>query len=161
MKIKWRRYILGIGVIVVLFIMAVIYFKPKPLKEVFETENVQADGLMYITVFDISNYTSKNIVGPAMDLLAPANDEVGSLLHDVSISGPVFYRNTSLNSDLMNLYIALPLQDGNYQRVTIELLLSRGEVREAYSVFINVNNKGYFVTAGKEIVAEFIQRNRN
>ena len=103
---------------------------------------------------------TENWSGTVSELLAKTNELFG-LLHEVSISGPVFYKNSVINPDLVKLYLSLPKEDGTYQTSTVELILSYGDTSDSYTAFINIDKKGYFVASGKSVIASFIQKARH
>lgn len=146
--------------VVVTFLFLVLYFKPKPLGDKLGLEGMDSSGTAYCTFLDISEGPNKDWSGPALDLLGQTNELFGLLLHEVSLSGPVFYKKASINPDLVNLYFSLPKEDGTYEKRTVEIILSYGENKDTYSAFINLDKKGYFVPAGKENLASFIQKVR-
>lgn len=151
-----------IVLLVLLFITIAAYFKPKALRNIIVTDNVNANGYAYFTIYDISNRTSKNISGKLTDLMGTPNI-LQPLLDDVLISGPVLDKKSSINAEITNLYISLPQKDGSYRRITMEIILTRfpGKGQEVYDVFINVGNRGYMVVAGEKEVANFIQQAKN
>lgn len=151
----------AIVIIVFISILLAVYFRPRTLWDTLGLEDIQSNGIAYCTFSDISQANNKNWSGTASELLGQSNELFGPLLQEVSISGPVFYKNGVINPDLVNLYLSLPNQNGAYQPKTVELILSYGDTSDAYSAFINIDNRGYFVTSGKAVIALFIQKARN
>ena len=151
----------AIVIIVFISILLAVYFRPRTLWDTLELEDMESNGITYCTFSDISQANTENWSGTASELLGQSNELFGPLLHEVSISGPVFYKNSVINPDLVNLYLSLPKQNGVYHLRTIELILSYGDTSDAYSAFINIDKRGYFVTSGKSVIALFIQKARN
>lgn len=160
MKKKLKKY-RAIGIIIFVFILLVVYFRPRTLWDTLGLENMESNGIAYCTFFDISKGYNKNWSGTASELLGQSNELFGSLLHEVSISGPVFYKKAVINPDLVNLYFSFPKQNGSEYRRTVEIILSYGYDSDDYSAFINIDNRGYFVTSGKSDITLFIQKVRN
>lgn len=153
-----RKKFLICGITLIVAVVGLTtYFSPKPFKSIFEESTTATNGLAYITFFDISNYTSKDISVQVTDLLEPSDDALWSLLDNVFISGPVLYANGVANAELVNLYVSLPQQDGSYSSTSIEFMLYYGANIDDVSVFVNVDNKGYVVVSGENSVAELIQ----
>lgn len=153
-KKKYRALV----IIVFIVILLAVYFRPRTLWDTLGLEDVEPNGTTYCGLFDIIQLNNESWSGTVSELLGKSNELFGPLLHEVSISGPVFYKNAVINPDLVNLYFALPKEDGTYKRCTVELILSYGYTSDAYSAFINIDNKGYFVTSGKSVIASFIQK---
>lgn len=158
---KVKRKHRAIVIIVFISILLAVYFRPRTLRDTLGLEDVEPNGTAYCGFYDIIQVNSEDWSGTVSELLGKSNELFGPLLHEVSISGPVFYKNAVINPDLVNLYLALPKEDGTYKRYTVELILSYGYTSDAYSAFINIDNKGYFVTSGKSVIASFIQKARN
>ena len=158
-KVKKKHRALVI--IVFISILLAVYFRPRTLWDTLELEDMESNGITYCTFSDISQVNTENWSGTASELLGQSNELFGPLLHEVSISGPAFYKNGVINPDLVNLYLSLPKEDGTYQTSTVELILSYGDTSDAYSAFINIDKRGYFVTSGKSVIALFIQKARN
>lgn len=81
-------------------------------------------------------------------------------MNEISVAGPVFYKTSSVNSDLVNLYFSLPQDDGTYRQVTVELILRSEDNFEKYMAFINIGNHGYIVISGKDVIHNFIEKMR-
>ena len=158
-KVKKKHRALVI--IVFISILLAVYFRPRTLWDTLGLEDMESNGITYCTFSDISQANTENWSGTASELLGQSNELFGPLLHEVSISGPAFYKNGVINPDLVNLYLSLPKEDGTYQTSTVELILSYGDTSDAYSAFINIDKKGYFVTSGKSVIASFIQKARH
>ncbi len=148
-------------VMVFIFILLAVYFRPRTLWDTLGLEDMESNGIAYCTSADISQGNNENWSGAASELFGKSNELFGSLLHEVSISGPTFYKNAVLNPDLVNLYFSFPKQNGSEQRRTVELILSYGYDSDHYSAFINIDNRGYFVTSGKSEIVLFIKKARN
>ena len=159
-KIKKLKNYWAIMIIVFVSILLVVYFRPRTLWDTLGLEDMESNGIAYYAFLDISQGYNYNWSGSASELLGESNELLGPLLHDVSISGPVFYKNAVLNPDLVNLYFSFPKQNGSEDRRTVELILSYGYDSDHYSAFINIDNKGYFVTSGKSVIPLFIQKAR-
>ena len=157
--IKGKRMIKRISkfvLVILAVLLAALYFRPRSIWDVLDP-----NGTAYCTCADISQGHNSSWSGPEEEMLSPSAPLLGPLLHQVSVSGPVFYKNGALNADLANLYLALPQKDGSYQRASIELILSYGSYEsDSYSAFINIDNKGYFVTSGKTPIFDLLQRAR-
>ncbi len=150
--------------IMIIFIIAIIlavYFRPRTLSDKLGLKDMDPNEIAYCITNDISQGNNGDWFGTASELLGQSNELFGSLLHEVSISGPVFYKNAVINPDLTNLYFAFPKEKGTYQKTTVELILSYGYDSDHYSAFINIDNRGYFVTSGKSEIALFIKKARN
>lgn len=160
-KMKKLNKYRAIVIIVFVSILLVFYFRPRTLWDTLELEDMESNGIAYCTFFDISQDNNKDWCGTASELLGQSNELFGSLLNEVSISGPVFYKNAVINPDLVNVYFSFPKQNGSEHRRTVELILSYGYDSDDYSAFINIDNRGYFVTSGKSDIALFIQKVRN
>ncbi len=148
-------------VMVFIFILLAVYFRPRTLWDTLGLEDMESNGIVYCTYADISQGNNGNWSGTASELLGQSNELFGSLLHEVSISGPIFYKNAVLNPDLVNLYFSFPKENGSEHRRTVELILSYGYDSDNYSAFINIDNRGYFVTSGKSEIVLFIKKARN
>lgn len=148
--------------LVLLFIIIAVYFKPTALRNIIVTDNIDTNGHVYFTIYDVSNQVSKNISIEVPDLKGTSNI-LQPLLDNVLISGPVLYKKSSINAEIINLYISLPQKDGSYKRITLEIIVSksRGKEQEGYNVFINEGNKGYMVVAGEKNVVDFMQQLQN
>lgn len=157
LKKKYR----AIVIIVFISILLAVYFRPRTLWDTLGLEDVESNGIAYCTFYDISQVNNEYWSGTVSELLGKSNELFGPLLHEVSISGPVFYKNGVINPDLANLYFSFPKQNGIHQSRTVELILSYGDTSDTYSAFINIDNRGYFVTSGKSVIALFIQKARN
>lgn len=151
----------AIVIIVFISILLAVYFRPRTLWDTLGLEDVESNGTTYCTFYDISQVNNEYWSGTVFELLGKSNELFGPLLHEVSISGPVFYKNSVINPDLVNLYLSLPKQNGTYQPRTVELILSYGDTSDTYSAFINIDKRGYFVTSGKSVITLFIQKARN
>ncbi|MDR7870798.1 MAG: hypothetical protein RIN55_08075 [Tissierellaceae bacterium] len=160
-KVKKKYRARAIVIILFISILLVVYFRPRTLSDTLGLEDVESDGTTYCGFYDIIQLNNESWSGTVSELLGKSNELFGPLLHEVSISGPVFYKNAVINPDLVNLYFALPKEDGTYKRYTVELILSYGYTSDVYSAFINIDNRGYFVTSGKSVIASFIQKARN
>ena len=158
---KAKKKYIAIAIIVFIYILLAVYFRPRTLWDTLGLEDVESNETIYCGLHDISQANNENWSGTASELLGQSNELFGPLLHEVSISGPVFYKNSVINPDLVNLYLSLPKQNGAYHPRTIELILSYGDTSDAYSAFINIDKRGYFVTSGKSVIALFIQKARN
>lgn len=150
-----------IVIIAFISILLAVYFRPRTLWDTLGLEDVESNGTTYCTFYDISQGNNGNWSGTSSELLGQSNELFGSLLHEVSISGPVFYKNAVINPDLVNLYFSFPKQNGSEHRRTVELILSYGYDSDHYSAFINIDNRGYFVTSGKSEIVLFINKARN
>jgi hypothetical protein len=159
-KIIKKKYRVIIITILISTLLAV-YFRPRTLWDTLGLEDVESNGTTYCTFYDISQVNNEYWSGTVSELLGKSNELFGPLLHEVSISGPVFYKNGVINPDLVNLYLSLPKQNGTYQPRTVELILSYGDTSDTYSAFINIDKRGYFVTSGKSSIALFIQKVRD
>ncbi len=148
-------------VIIVFIAMLVVYFRPRTLWETLGLEDMESNGIAYCYFFDISQGYNDNWSGAASELLGESNELFRPLLNEVSISGPVFYKNAVINPNLVNLYLSWPKKDGTDQTRTVELILSDGYTSDKYSAFINIDGRGYFVTSGKSVIPLFIQKARN
>ena len=161
--IKGKRMIKRISkyvLVILAVLLAALYFRPRSIWDVLDPD-LDPNGTAYCTCADISQGHNSSWSGPEEEMLSPSAPLLGPLLHQVSVSGPVFYKNGALNADLANLYLALPQKDGSYQRASIELILSYGSYEsDSYSAFINIDNKGYFVTSGKTPIFDLLQRAR-
>ena len=158
---KVKKKYRAIVIIVFISILLAAYFRPRTLWDTLGLEDIESNGIAYCTFYDISQVNNEYWSGTVSELLGKSNELFGPLLHEVSISGPVFYKNGVINPDLVNLYLSLPKEDGTYQTSTVELILSYGDTSDAYSAFINIDKKGYFVTSGKSVIASFIQKARH
>lgn len=158
---KAKKKYIAIAIIVFIYILLAVYFRPRTLWDTLGLEDVESNETIYCGLHDISQANNENWSGTASELLGQSNELFGPLLHEVSISGPVLYKNAVINPDLVNLYISLPKEDGTYQPRTVELILSYGDTYDKYSAFINIDSRGYFVTSGKSVIASFIQKARN
>lgn len=158
---KVKKKYRAIVIIVFISILLAVYFRPRTLWDTLEIKDMESNGIAYCTSADISQGNNGNWSGTASELLGQSNELFGSLLHEVSISGPVFYKNAVINPDLVNLYFSFPKQNGSEHRRTVELILSYGYDSDDYSAFINIDKRGYFVTSGKSDIALFIQKARN
>lgn len=145
--------------LVLLFIFIAVYFKPMALRNIIVTDNIDTNGHVYFTIYDISNRVSKDVTIELPNLMGTPNI-LQLLLDNVFISGPVLYKKSSINAEIINLYISLPQKDGSYKRITIEIIVSKsgGKEQEGYNIFINEGNKGYMVVAGEKNVIDFIQQ---
>ena len=159
MKLTKRYQVILALVLVILLLSA--YFRPRTLGDRLRLTDMDGSGIAYCSFADISSGCNDNWYGPASELVGPGNELLGRLFHAVSLSGPVFYKNGAVNADAVNLYLSLPRAGGVYQRNTIELILSYANNSENYSAFINIDNKGYFVTSGKPDLALFIEQVRD
>lgn len=159
-KIIRKKYRVILITILITILLAV-YFRPRTLWERLGLSNIDSNGIAYCTFFDISQENNENWSGPVSELLGQSNELFGDLFREVSISGPVFYKNSAINPDLVNLYISLPKENGDYTQRTIELILSYGDNSDDYSAFINIDKSGYFVSSGKSSIALFIQKIRD
>lgn len=151
----------AIVIIVFISILLAVYFRPRTLWDTLGLEDVEPNETTYCGFYDIIQVNNEHWSGKVSELLGKSNELFGPLLHEVSISGPVFYKNAVINPDLVNLYLSLPKQNGTYQQRTVELILSYGDTSDAYFAFINIDKRGYFVTSGKSVIALFIQKVRN
>lgn len=145
--------------LVLLFIFIAVYFKPTALRNIIVTDNIDTNGHVYFTIYDISNRVSKDVTIELPNLMGTPNI-LQPLLDNVFISGPVLYKKSSINAEIINLYISLPQKDGSYKRITIEIIVSKsgGKEQEGYNIFINEGNKGYMVVAGEKNVIDFMQQ---
>ncbi|NLY45202.1 MAG: hypothetical protein GX053_04335 [Tissierella sp.] len=155
-----KKYRVIVIIVFISFLLAV-YFRPRTLWDTLGLEDVEPNGTIYCSFYDIIQGNNEYWSGTVSELLGKSNELFGPLLHEVSISGPVFYKNGVINPDLVNLYLSLPKQKGTYQPRTVELILSYGDTSDTYSAFINIDKRGYFVTSGKSVIALFIQEARN
>jgi len=133
--------------------VAAVYFRPRTLWDTIGLENMELNSTAYCSFSDISQGHSAHWSGSVSDLLE--HELLGPLFHEVSISGPVFFKDSVKNPDLLNLYFSFPKQDGTYRRITVELIISYasyGDTSAPYSAFVNIDNTGYFVTSGKAII---------
>ena len=132
------------------------------LRNIIVTDNISTNGHVYFTIYDVSNRVSKDVSMELPDLMGTPNI-LQPLLDNVLISGPILYKKSAINAEIINLYIALPQKDGNYKRTTMEIIVSelRGKRQKAYNVFINVGNKGYMVVDGEKYVVDFMQQVQN
>jgi len=159
-KMMKKKY--GVILIAILItILLAVYFRPKTLWDRLGLADVDSNEIAYCSFLDISQNNNENWSGPVSELLGQSNELFGALFHEVSISGPVFYKNGTINPDLANLYISLPKGDGGYSQRAIELILSYGYNSDDYYAFINIDKNGYFVSSGKSSIALFIQRVRD
>ena len=158
---KLKKKHRALVIIVFISILLVVYFRPRTLWDTLGLEDMESNGITYCTFSDISQANTENWSGTVSELLAKTNELFGPLLHEVSISGPVFYKNSVIIPDLVNLYLSLPKEDGTYQTSTVELILSYGDTSDSYTAFINIDKKGYFVASGKSVIASFIQKARH
>lgn len=143
-----------------IFILLAVHFRPVTLWDRLSLADIDSDGIVYCTFLDIAQGKRKDWSGTVSELLGQPNEIFGALFHEVSIAGPVFYKNSVINPNLANLYLALPKGNGVYQRNTVELILSHGDTPENYSAFINIDKGGYFVVSGKSTIALFMQKAR-
>ncbi len=148
-------------IMVLICIALAIYFQPRTLEDMLGLANIESHETVYCGLFDISRANNIYWSGSAHELLGQSDELFGPLLREISVSGPVPYRNATINPDLVNLYFSLPKQDGTYQPRIVELILSYGDTSDSYSAFINIDRRGYFVTSGKSVVASFIQKARD
>ena len=158
-----RKFRIRIGALLVLLLITIaVYFKPTELRNIIVTENINTSGRVYFTIYDISNRVSKDVSMELPALMGTPNI-LQPLLENVLISGPVLYKKSSINAEIVNLYISLPQKDGNYKRMTMEIIVSklRGKGQKAYNAFINVGNKGYMVVYGEKYVVDFMQQVQN
>lgn len=158
-----RKFRIRIVVLLVLLLITIaVYFKPTELRNIIVTENINTSGRVYFTIYDISNRISKDVSMELPALMGTPNI-LQPLLDNVLISGPVLYKKSSINAEIVNLYISLPQKDGNYKRMTMEIIVSklRGKGQKAYNAFINVGNKGYMVVYGEKYVVDFMQQIQN
>ena len=151
----------AIVIIFVILIMLIVYFRPRTLWEKLGLDDMDSNGIAYCSSIDVFGGDNKNWSVIASELLGQSNELFGPLFHEVSISGPVFYKNAVINPDLVNLYFSFPMESGADKRRTVELILSYGYDSDHYSAFINIDNRGYFVTSGKSDIALFIEKSRN
>ena len=107
--------------IVFISILLLVYFRPRTLWDTLGLEDMKSNGVTYCTFSDIFQTNTENCSGTVSELLAKSNELFGLLLHEVSISGPVFYINSVINPDIVNLYLSLPKEDGTYQKSTVEI----------------------------------------
>ena len=151
-----------VALLVLLLITIAVYFKPTELRNIIVTENINTSGRVYFTIYDISNRVSKDVSMELPALMGTPNI-LQPLLDNVLISGPVLYKKSSINAEIVNLYISLPQKDGNYKRMTVEIIVSklREKGQNAYNAFINVGNKGYMVVYGEKYVVDFMQQVQN
>lgn len=150
---KKRRIIAAAGVIVLT--LCAVCFRPRTLREILRLTDRGPEETAYCTFWDISQGDSKSWAGSAGELAEPAGGFLW--LDQVYVAGPVFYKSSSVNSDLFNLYFALPQPQGGYRQITVELILSR----DRDSAFININGGGYIVTSGAAALKTFVQNVRN
>lgn len=149
-------------IVIIAFVSILIaaYFRPKTLWDRLGLEDMDSNGIAYCTSVDVSQGNNENWSVNVSELLGQSNELFGPLFHEVSISGPVFHKNAVINPDLVNLYFSFPKKNGTHQRRTVELILSYGDIPDAYYAFINIDNRGYFVTSGKSDIASFIHKAR-
>ncbi len=158
---KAKKKYIAIAIIVFICILLATYFRPRTLFDTLGLEDLESNVIIYCGLHDISQANNENWSGTASELLGQSNELFGPLFQEVTLSGPVFYKKAVINPDLVNLYVSLPKEDGIYQPRTVELILSYGDNSDKYSAFINIDNRGYFVTSGKSVIASFIQKARN
>lgn len=147
-------------IVSIIFILLIIYFRPKTLWDRLGLSNIDPNEIVYCYFFDISQGGNADWSGSAYELLGQHNKLFGGLFHEVSTYGPVLYKNAVVNPDLINLYISVARENGEYSHNTIELILSHGYNSDDYSAFINIDKRGYLVTADKSSIALFIQKAR-
>lgn len=137
-----RKYKILLFVLLLCSIIT-IYFMPKSLGNILKLNQFSLEQPIYCTFVDITSGGTGNISAADLGTLLPLFDAV-------TISGPVFYKNAVQNGDMINLYLAIPDGDG-YKHVTLELIVENG-----YAVFLNIDNKGYWVINGSNKVVEFM-----
>ena len=147
--------------LVLISILLALYFRPRTLWLRLKLEDVEPNETIYFGSYDIIQLNNENWTGTVSELLGKSNELFGPLFHEVSTSGPVPYKSSVKNPDLVNLYISVPTNNGKYEQRTIELILSYGDTHDIYSAFINIDDKGYIVTSGKAIIKSFIQETRD
>lgn len=146
---------------IIIFVLLIIYFRPRTLWDRLGLSDIDSNEIVYCSFLDISQGGNADWSGSVSELLGQSNELFGDLFHEVSTSGPVLYKNAVINPDLINLYISVPKENGDYSHKTIELILSYGNNSDDYSAFINIDKGGYFVTTDKSSIALFIQKVRD
>lgn len=158
MRAKYAPIIGVLATIIVCF--SITFFQAKTVFDTLSFKNVALSEMAYCSIFDVTKLTSVHWAEPSKEMLSSSNRLFAPLFHQVTISGPVFYKNTAINADLINLYISVPQENGTFQTATIELVVSQGESMDTTSVFINIENRGYLVISGKEHILSFIDVTR-
>lgn len=144
----------------IIFCGSIIFFQTKTVFDTLSFKNVAMSETAYCSIFDVTKLTGVHLAEPSKEMLSSSNQLFAPLFHQVTVSGPVFYKNTAVNADLINLYISVPQENGTFQTATIELVVSQGESMDTTSVFINIDNRGYHVISGKENILSFIDVTR-
>ena len=137
-----------------------VYFRPRPLRDILKVAAISPDGTAYCTLFDLTQGRTRNWSDSAAVFFDSSDELFWPFMNEVTVAGPVFYKASSVNSDLVNLYFALPQHDGTYRQATVELILSSEDNFEKYMAFINIGNRGYIVTSGKDVIHSFIEEVR-
>ena len=156
MKIGKKRKKKAFILILIFFsvcITLIYYLRAKTLGDLIIPEVTNSDEPTYCTFFDISRGYSLNWSEPCDDFFSPDNKLLWPLLNEVIVVGPIPYQNSSYDSELVNLYFALPNQNGDYCHVTVELMMNTAD---AHFSFLNIGNRGYVVLSGQSIIAQFI-----
>lgn len=162
MRIIYVKKLRVVFIALLVFGILAVYFRPRPLHDVLKAAEVNPDSTVYCTLFDVTEGYSRNWSDSAAVFFDPSNELFWPFMNEISVAGPVFYKASSVNSDLVNLYFSLPQDDGTYRQVTVELILRRREVDfQKYDAFINIGNSGYFVISGGNVMDSFIQKVRD
>lgn len=151
------KYIPIIGILATFILFfAIAVFRPRTVLDTLNFQNVEMSETAYCSLFDVTQLSSAHWSEPSTELLGSSNQIFAPVLHQVRISGPISYKNVAINAELVNLYFSIPQENGTFQNATVELIVSHSGSADKCSVFINIENRGYFVISGKNNILSFI-----